>query len=51
MSVPQTPIPVAPSANKHAWLPYVIGAATFVLVLASVGLVAGDWFLRNAEMR
>ncbi len=51
MSAPQTPGPVAPSTNKHGWLPYVIGAATCVLVLASVGLVAGDWFLRNAEMR
>ena len=51
MSAPQTPTPVAPSSNKHGWLPYVIGAVTFVVVLASVGLVAGDWFLRNAEMR
>ncbi|MFZ4497738.1 MAG: hypothetical protein ACOYN7_09830 [Candidatus Nanopelagicales bacterium] len=51
MSAPQTPSPVAPSANKLRWLPYVIGAATFVVVLASVGLVAGDWFLRNAETR
>ena len=51
MSAPQSSSPVAPSTNKLRWLPYVIGAATFVLVLASVGLVAGDWFLRNAEMR
>lgn len=32
-------------------MPYVAGAVTFVVVLAGFGVIAGDWFLRNVEMR
>lgn len=33
------------------WLPIILGALTFVIVLAGLGAVVGDWALRNAEMR
>lgn len=32
------------------WVPILIGALAFVLALAGLGLVSGDWLLRNAEM-
>jgi hypothetical protein len=43
--------PVAPRSSKHGWVPYVLGAVTFVVALASFGLIAGDWFARNIEMQ
>ena len=51
MSLGQQTDPVAPRSTKHGWIPYVAGAVTFVVVLAGFGVIAGDWFLRNIEMR
>lgn len=46
------PTPAQPPRIRwRGWVAYVAGAVTFVLVLASAGLVAGDWFVRNVEMR
>ncbi|CAB4870187.1 unannotated protein [freshwater metagenome] len=50
------PMPQGPPAQHSSrrrtprWVPVLIGALAFVLVLAGVGLVAADWFARNSEM-
>lgn len=39
-----------PHRRTPTWVPIMIGALAFVLVLAGFGLLSGDWVLRNAEM-
>lgn len=41
----------APARRPRRWLPIVLGAAAFVVVLAALGAVVGDWTVRNLEMR
>jgi hypothetical protein len=42
----------APAVRKpRRWLPVIAGAVTFLLVLVTVGIVVGDAFARNIEMR
>lgn len=43
----QPPTPRRP----RRWLPVVAGAVTFLLVLVTVGVLAGEAFARNVEMR
>jgi hypothetical protein len=42
---------VAAVRRPRRWLPLVAGAVTFLLVLVTVGVVVGDAFARNVEMR
>ncbi len=42
--------PDRPRRRTPTWVPILIGALAFLLVLAGLGLVSGDWVLRNAEM-
>ncbi|MDA3022926.1 MAG: hypothetical protein O2943_09825 [Actinomycetota bacterium] len=51
MSISQQSGPATPRSNNHGWLPYALGAATFLVVLGTFGLIAGDWFVRNIETR
>ena len=39
-----------PRRRTPSWVPILIGALAFLLVLAGLGLISGDWVLRNAEM-
>ena len=37
--------------RRRSWVPVVAGVVAFFLVLGTLGLVVGDWALRNAEAR
>jgi hypothetical protein len=47
------PPPPAPRTRRRMsrWIPPLIGALAFLVVLAGFAAVAGDWFARNVEMR
>lgn len=46
------PEPQAPTVRRpRRWLPVVAGVVTFLLVLVTVGVVVGDAFARNIELR
>jgi hypothetical protein len=46
------PLPTAAAPRRRRpWVPYVAGAVTFLIVLVGFGLLAGDYVLRNLEMR
>ena len=46
------PEPQARAARRpRRWLPVIAGVVTFLLVLVTVGVVVGDAFARNIEMR
>jgi hypothetical protein len=47
VSGPQEPV----ARRPRKWLPVVLGAVTFLLVLVAAGLVVGDAFARSVEMR
>lgn len=39
------------SGAPRRWLPIILGALTFVIVLTGLGVIAADWTARNVEMR
>lgn len=39
------------SRAPRRWLPIILGALTFVIVLAGLGAIVADWTARNVEMR
>ena len=41
----------SPNRAARGWAPIVAGVVTFLIVIAAVGVVAGDWVARNIEMR
>lgn len=46
------PEPQAPVTRRpRRWLPVIAGAVTFLLVLVTAGVLVGDAFTRNVEMR
>lgn len=46
------PAPQAPVVRRpRRWLPIVTGAVTFLLVLVTAGVLLGDTFARNVELR
>jgi hypothetical protein len=46
------PEPQAPTVRRpRRWLPVIAGVVTFLIVLVTLGLVVGDAFARNVELR
>lgn len=40
-----------PARRLPSWIPWVAGLAAFVLTLVAGGALAGDWVVRNVQMR
>lgn len=38
-------------SKRRRWMPVVVGAVAFLVVVVALGAVVGDWGARNAEMR
>lgn len=43
--------PPVSAKRSRAWIPYVAGVVTFLVVLVAFGMLVGDWAARNYEMR
>lgn len=50
MSVTTDAIATAPKRRTPGWVPVLIGALSFLVVLVGFGIAAGDWASRNSEM-